>query len=467
MKRRDVLAGIGAAAAWPALPRFARGAEENGVTVLTAMPANAPLLGSDQPQTPVWVYDGVTPGPELRVRQGEELRVRLENHLDQPTTIHWHGLRIDNSMDGVAGLTQDAVPPGESFEYAFTPPDAGTYWYHSHVRSWEQMARGLYGALIVDEREPTDYGMERTLVLDDWRLDEAGAIHEASMGHLHDWAHAGRYGNWLTVNGASTPTIDIAADAPTRLRIINTCNARITTLTIAHEAVFVVALDGQPVPPSALDGAPLPVAPAQRVDLAIAGDIAPDSEIAVLESSGEEPVQIAALRPVRGSGASDHRTALALPDNPIARTLDLDTALRMPLLMEGGAMGGLQSAVYKGEDLPIRDLAGQGKVWAFNGVVDLPEAPLFTAQLGQTVVVEMSNRTAWPHAMHLHGHHFRAVSLNGVARSASPWRDTLLSEVDDDTHIAFVADNPGKWLLHCHMAEHMAAGMVTWFEVTA
>src|SRR5690606_18794958 len=112
------------------------------------------LRGPDQPPTLAWTYNGVVSGPEIRVRHGDPVRVRLINQLSEATTIHWHGIRLNNAMDGVPGLTQAPVEPGESFEYEFVPPDAGTYWYHSHNRTYRQVDKGLYGPLIVEEREP-------------------------------------------------------------------------------------------------------------------------------------------------------------------------------------------------------------------------------------------------------------------------------------------------------------------------
>ena len=121
---------------------------------LRATPGSARLAPPDYPETPIWGYDGRVPGPVLRMAQGERLIRRFVNELPQPSTIHWHGIRIANPMDGVPDLTQAPVPPGGDFLYDFVAPDAGTWWYHPHHRSWEQVARGLYGALIVEEPAP-------------------------------------------------------------------------------------------------------------------------------------------------------------------------------------------------------------------------------------------------------------------------------------------------------------------------
>ncbi|MGH6947871.1 MAG: multicopper oxidase domain-containing protein, partial [Kiloniellales bacterium] len=131
---------------------------------LTAATGRARLVPSPHPETAVWSYDGLVPGPEIRVRQGERLRVVVENRLDEETTVHWHGVRVPNPMDGVPHLTQKPIAPGESFVYEFDCPDAGTFWYHPHQRSFVQVGRGLYGPLIVEEREPVPVDRDVTWV---------------------------------------------------------------------------------------------------------------------------------------------------------------------------------------------------------------------------------------------------------------------------------------------------------------
>src|SRR5690606_26315330 len=185
-----------------------------------AGPATAMLAPEGAPKTPVWAYDGAVPGPLLRVPQGGRLRVELENALPQPTTIHWHGVRLENAMDGVPHLTQEAVPPGGRFLYDFEAPDAGTFWYHSHERSFEQVARGLYGVLIVDEPDPPRVDRDEGLVLDDWRLTAEAAIADG-FGAMMDMSHAGRIGNWATVNGAGEARLPVRRHQRLRLRLVN------------------------------------------------------------------------------------------------------------------------------------------------------------------------------------------------------------------------------------------------------
>ena len=468
MKRRHFLSTAGSAVGLSALaPRLALAAAPAGPRVLEARQATAPLMGAAAPPTAVWAYDGRVPGPVIRAKQGEELHLRFENRLGQPSTIHWHGIRIDNAMDGVAGLTQAAVPPGESFDYVFTPPDAGTFWYHPHNRTWEQMARGLYGLLIVEETEAPAVDRDLALAFDDWRLGEDGQIDEASLGHLRDWSHAGRLGNWLTVNGVSQPEIALRKGERLRLRLANCCNARVLSLRLDGHAAWLVALDGQPIAPYQPEDGVVTLAPAQRADLIVDAVLEPGARPAILEVGGDYAVETAVLayRPEVVAREAPLPPPAALPDNPLPRALDLGSALRRELLMEGGAMGRMAGARHKGRQMGMRELVGQGMVWAFNGTAGMTEAPLLRVERGRTAVIEMINDTAWPHALHLHGHHFRVVERDGRALSGEPWRDTVLLQRGEKASIAFLADNPGKWMLHCHMLEHQAAGMATWIEV--
>ena len=188
LSRRGFLVSTAAVlAARPALTQVATPG-----LILNASVADVQLLPETYGKTTIWGFDATSPGPEIRVRQGARVQRTLTNDLPQATSTHWHGMRISNAMDGVAGLTQAAVPPGASFEYDFVAPDAGTYWYHAHNRSFEQVARGLYGALIVEEPEPLDVDREEVLIFDDWRIDPETAQIDSEFGASHDMSHGGR-----------------------------------------------------------------------------------------------------------------------------------------------------------------------------------------------------------------------------------------------------------------------------------
>ncbi|MDN2565085.1 multicopper oxidase family protein [Aquibium sp. A9E412] len=462
LDRRAFMTAMGLAAATPLLRPARAAASAAGPLRLAAGPSEHRLHPEAAALSRLWTYNGATPGPEIRLRQGERLRVRLDNRLEEATSIHWHGIRIANAMDGVAGLTQDPVAPGGGFDYDFVVPDAGTYWYHAHNKSWNQVARGLYGPLIVEEPEPVyDRAHDITLMIDDWRLGRDGAFDAASLGAMMDWSHGGRLGNWLTVNGESRPVFALKAGEPYRLRLVNAANARVLELDPRRFDARVIAYDGQALPqPARLDYAPFLLGPAQRVDLAVV----PRRDFALEELSGGEPFAFARFAVSgRPGGAAPALPALrpgALPEP------DLAAARPVRLVMQGGAMGGPVDITYKGEKLDGRDMRDSGQVWAFNGVANLAEEPLFSARRGETILLETVNSTGWIHAMHLHGHHFRVTARSGAtAGDGRAWRDTFLVGPQQTTTIAFVADNPGRWLLHCHMLEHAAAGMNTWFEV--
>lgn len=452
--RRTVLAGIAASGVVGLAPALA--AES-----LTAAPAMAQITPEGGPPTAVWAYAGSVPGPELRVRQGSRVMRVFQNGLEQASSVHWHGIRIDNAMDGVAGLTQPAVQPGDSFSYDFEVPDAGTYWYHPHNRTWEQMARGLYGPLIVEEPDPVEVDHDLPLMLDDWRLTENGSIQE-SFGQMHDLSHAGRLGNWVTVNGKPDWSVPVQTHDRLRLRLINAANARIFQVGLQGMSGWVVALDGQPLaaPVSVGD---LTLAPSQRADLIV--DVAPDTDEALLYSVERGERYVIAAFPVRGTRRAARLMEPArLPPNPVVSAKGRAPTRSVDLQMSGGAMGQMSHAMLNGEKTDIRNLVQAGMAWSFNGVAGMPETPLVSARLGDVLRVRMTNDTRWPHAMHLHGHHFQEVHTNG---EYGPFRDTLLMQPGENREIAFVADNPGAWLLHCHMLEHAASGMMTWIEVSA
>lgn len=428
---------------------------------LEARPAKFQLGPEDFPKTDVWGYDGSVPGPVIRAKQGGRIARQFLNKLPQASSVHWHGIRIDNAMDGVAGLTQEAVPVGGEFQYDFAVPDAGTYWYHPHNRSWEQMARGLYGALIVVEPSGApDVDGEDILLIDDWRIGRDGQISN-DFGHMGDWSHAGRIGNWVTVNGNGAWSRMVKRNSRHRLRLINTANARMFLLGAKGLDGWIIALDGMPLERPEPIGR-FDLAPAQRADIVV--DVTADigAEAFLISHERDADYAIAAFK-VEGEERSQRLAApSALPPNPVPALGPLDSARSAELLMEGGAMGRMSGAMMGGRMMNMRDLVPAGKVWAFNGLAEMPKAPLVEAERGETVRIAIRNDTAWPHAMHLHGHHFRRIR---PGKEPGPLRDTLLMRRNEVAEIAFVADNPGDWLLHCHMLEHSAGGMMTWLRV--
>lgn len=449
--RRDVLTGL-AAVALTARPLGAAAPLD-----LRAAAGRAQLAPEGYAPTPVWCFDGTVPGPEIRLPQGARLVRRLVNDLPVPTSVHWHGIRIDNAMDGVSGLTQEPVPPGGSFLYDFALPDAGTYWYHSHTSSMEQVDRGLAAPLIVEEAEGPDVDADLVLMLDDWRLDPE-TVEIAPFGNLHDLSHGGRFGNLVTVNGRFESRTPTRSGARLRLRLVNAANARIFACALQGMEGWIVALDGMPLETPELVAAPLTLAPAQRVDLIVDVTAETGSEAGLVSVERDGAYMLAAF-PVQGSAARTRRPApAALPPNPVPAAGDPAAAPLTTVRMRG-----LPSAEHEGVRLEPRELMERGLFWALSGTAGRPERPILDAARGEVHRLALVNDTAFPHGMHLHGHHFRALGPDGTP---GPLRDTLLVEAGQTQQVVFVADNPGKWLLHCHMLGHALAGMTTWLRVS-
>ena len=428
---------------------------------LQAKTARVRLVGGPYPETEVWGYEGLVPGPELRFRQGERLAIEVENLLPDATTVHWHGVRLPNAMDGVPHLTQAPIKAqGGRFVYEFALPDAGTFWYHPHLGSPEQVARGLYGALIVDEHEPPPVDRDLVWMLGDWRLDREARI-VANFGNFMDASHAGRIGNTVTVNGAMRESFEVFAGERLRLRLVNAANARVFALDFRGHQPLVIALDGHPVAPHRPDNDRVVLGPAMRADVLLDATGEPGSVHPVVDDFyAQRPYRLldlkyAAKRATGRAGAPLPRLA----PNPVAEPV-LASAQRHVVRFEGGMMG----------RMPMRMMReGRGMAWTVNGKAmtenQHEHEPILTLAHNRSYVLELVNDTSWHHPIHLHGHVFRVLSRNGRPSARRELLDTVLLDPDSRAEIAFVADNPGDWMLHCHVLEHQAAGMMATVRV--
>src|ERR671939_2139993 len=209
-------------------------------------------------------FNGQVPGPAIEAEVGDTLVVDFTNELSEPTTIHWHGLRVPADMDGTESV-QRAVEPGESFEYRFTVPDAGTHWYHSHVNETEQLERGLYGALVVRGPGEPELDRERVLHLDDLKLGDDGDV--APFGEHHE-LHEGREGDVLLVDGRQEPELEMAAGQVERWRIVNAANTRFVRLSIGGRPFTILGTDGGLIT-APVQATEVLITPGERVDVAV------------------------------------------------------------------------------------------------------------------------------------------------------------------------------------------------------
>jgi FtsP/CotA-like multicopper oxidase with cupredoxin domain len=397
----------------------------------------------DAGPTQVWSYNDSVPGPLIQVPFGAKLEVLFENALpDDETTIHWHGLRIDDAMDGVPAI-QDPVEPGESFLYEFTPPDSGSYWYHPHVRSHEQIERGLHGALVVHEEEPVEVDKERYFVLDDVSLRNSGAFTHFEFSAPNS-VH-GRHGNVLLVNGSSEPLEDEVRPGGTeRWRIVNTANARTMWVGVEGASWRVIALDGNLLAePYETDAARLPVG--RRIDLEVIPDgesdevklniLLPDSSTTFTSYQMFSGTQ--AGEPGPGEWKTWPAAVLPTIEEP-QQSLDFE------LNGVGNAEGGVDWSING-------DLFADGVTYEVDR--DLPS------------VLRLKKISMFEHPFHLHGQFFQVLSRNGDDSGEPGFLDTVLIEGMDEVEIFTGFENPGKWMMHCHILEHAEQGMMTMIEV--
>lgn len=412
--------------------------------------------------TAIWGYNGEVPGPLLRFKKGEEVKVRLVNKLEQDTTLTWHGVRIVNAMDGVAGLTQKPVPPGGSFDYRFMPPDSGLYWYHPHALPFigEQIGRGLYGVMIIDEPEPPQADRDMLVVISDWRLNEKNQI-AGGFNAPTDVKGAGRIGPFVTVNSRAVPVAEtLPPCSRLRLRILSAVDARLMLIRFTGMRPLILAVDGQPCEAFEPVRQTIPLGPGARFDvmLDLPEDTGQEANVTLLGEN--EPDSVLLSFKTAGERRSPLPPITSLAQNPLLPAqIKLQAARRLDITMEAIANNGAGPVSAAASNRPL--------YWKLNGIAreGFAPAPLFSVKRGTPVSLGFVNRTEFVQQMHVHGHVMRL--LHDLDDGWEPyWRDAVLIPQGKTKHVAFVADNPGKWAIECLMAGRLATGMATWFEVT-
>ncbi|MFO0745727.1 MAG: multicopper oxidase family protein [Myxococcota bacterium] len=392
----------------------------------------------------MWTYDGTIPGPLIHCRVGEEVIVHFQNDLPEATTIHWHGLRIPADMDGSPRI-QEPVAPGASFTYRFSPPDAGSFWYHPHVKTNEQVEKGLYGLFVVHEAAPPTVDADRYFTLDDILLDADGLAPFLStmMEEMH-----GRTGNTLLTNG-QVDAVSLAAHKGQveRWRLVNPANARTMELTLAGASWRVMGTDGGLVAtPYVVDRLVLPVG--QRYDLEVTYDQAGTAELRSHVLTVNEQNQVEELSiPVVTVAVADSDAAPTVAAWPAVAALPA----RVPTDLAELTLDARQTA--------------DGLEWMINGE-SMPMEPLFEVAKGATMTIVLKNKQMPEHPFHLHGQFFEIEKRNGRTVTDEPGlRDTVLIHGGETVELRAYMDNPGRWMAHCHILEHSELGMMGEFLV--
>ncbi|MGW4964718.1 multicopper oxidase family protein [Nonomuraea sp. NPDC004186] len=419
--------------------------------VLRARPATV-TLGRRTVRT--WTYNDEVPGPQIRVMAGERVRAKLVNDLPAATTVHWHGIRLDFPMDGAPGFSQEATQPGKTFDYDFTVPDPGTYFYHSHVGT--QPDRGLYGTLVVlDPREPLDYDEEFTVVLDDWldgidgTPDDALARLNASTDHddtLRSEALGGVAAEMVhplyLVNGQ-------APDAPMTFRTAPGRTVRFRVINAASDTAFRVALGGHRMTVTHTDGFPCRpvdvdtflIGMGERYDFLTRLDSGAFPLVAIAE--GKRGRAFAVVRTDRRAEAPASTVQVPeLTERMLAyRDLEAPSSLDLPRPSRAITV-----------TLGMRP---SGNEWTMNDKVAGDHLRL-RVDRGETVRLILDNQSPMWHPMHLHGHTFQLRLADG----SGPRKDTVNIKPRQRLHLDVLADNPGEWMFHCHNLYHQEQGMM-------
>ncbi len=418
---------------------------------IVAAPTVLPLI--DGKQLEVWAYNGQVPGPTIRVKLGQTLRVRFTNKLPQETTIHWHGVRVPNAMDGVPNLTQPPVQPGATFVYEFTPKDAGTFWFHPHVRASEQVERGLYGVLIVEDAQPPPYSREVVWILDDWLLDNKTGQIVGQFNTRHDLAHDGRWGNAITINGSTQTALRVQPGERIRLRMLNSANGRVFRPDFGDLDARIIAVDGlylrEPIAAGAFE-----MTPGNRLDIDIAFDRSPVSPPELWDR----------FYPSRPNRLASFETDGALVTTP---NFDSPAKARVPRWSEGMSVSPTHS-------FRLDSTVGGpfGISWTFDGVAMDSDhkhhhEPSLSLSANRFARLQFVNASARLHPIHMHGMFFRLLARNGEPIDEPFFRDTVLVHPRETIDIGLVPTDPGVWMMHCHILEHAEAGMMTTIAVKA
>jgi len=393
-----------------------------------------------------WGFNNQVPGPVLKAKKGDTLVVRVQNNLPESTMVHWHGIRLPASMDGT-GEVQQPILTGESFEYRFTVPDAGTFRYHSHQNETVQMEKGMYGGIVIEDDTDLVVDDEKILVMDDMKLTSNNEFKQ--HGPVGRWIerHDGREGSTNLVNGKESLTLQMYAGQTERWRIINAASARYFTLNLDGKPFKVIATDGGLLEYARI-ATELLITPGERFDIVV-GPFA-EGEIFSINSLPYNRVTMlkAKLQKYASVHVMEKKPSIAVVPEKLTEIKSLaaqDAAInrKVSLSVDPSLKHIIDFRVNKemhGMDKPV--MVGDLQVW------------------------EVSNTSLMDHPFHLHGFFFQVLEENGKSPEYKAWKDTYNLKPRTKIKIAWMPDNrPGMWMYHCHIIEHHAAGMMANFEV--
>jgi FtsP/CotA-like multicopper oxidase with cupredoxin domain len=452
--RRDVMAlALAGVVVRPALA-------EDQMPVVFVEKLRASLLEDKQVTSEILRMRMIDGTSVLRAKKGVPFQVLFVNTLDEEIVLQFFGVRGPEAAMRVV-LPAKTSPIDTSVLVSFTPPDAGTFWIGPAQDAHRLRDLGLSALFIVNEEAPTEM-TDVALVLDDWMIDEKGAL-DQDYGNLERLISTGRFGNWLTVNAQFKPRFTVPRDRPVRLRLFNAANMRVMKLSLTGVDAVILALDGQPLSsaePLGTDA--IVLAPGQRVDLKLRSL----SSLATLRADlGADTVEIAFLEADGGAETVKRLEILNLSPNPVTNAAA--EVRSIPITLEGGAQGGLAAAQVGIEKLELRQMLERGLAWAINGIAGPGGPVLFSAKLGETLALEIENRTGFDQVICVLGHVWTMVELSGAAPSMQVLRDTAVLPAQSKAKLLMVADNPGLWAIQSTQADRADGGLYATFAVEA
>lgn len=407
----------------------------------------APVEVAPGVRADAWTYNGGIPGPLIRLHVGDRLIVHFSNHLPQPTTVHWHGLRLPIQMDGVPDVSQPPVPEGGTFTYDFVVPDAGLYWYHPHVMSAAQVGFGLYGALLVeDPEEQVNVADQTVLVLSDIGIDNRGKLDSPDSGGSTGMAF-GREGSYVLVNGRVRPRLVARSGAPQRWRIVNAAKSRYFQIDLDGQAMTRIGGDGGLLEhPVKLDT--LVLAAGERADIIIAPALKPGAELEVLSfpfNRGYGSVEYRAVENLLTLAIDTQAPYTGWSLAPMHRAIE-------PISTEGATPVNIEFTLAQRPDGAFE--------YGINGVPFAKDHPI-TATPGETQVWTIVNKTKWSHPFHLHGFFFQVLDDKGRHVQPLEWKDTVNVPLEQTVRVVVrYDDRPGSWMFHCHILDHADGGLM-------
>jgi FtsP/CotA-like multicopper oxidase with cupredoxin domain len=393
-----------------------------------------------------WGFNQSIPGPTLMAQKGDTVVVKMKNDLKESTVIHWHGIQLPADMDGTDSV-QKPIAPGEEFEYRFMVPDAGTFWYHAHQNETEQMERGMYGALIVEEETSLVVDAERVLMIDDMKLTSDNEFKAGNF--LSRWIerHDGREGGTLLINGRENYQIEMNAGQVERWRFVNSSSARYFRLYLGGKKFKLIATDGglleYPV-----ELTELMIVPGERAEILVG----PFKEGESFSMESLKYDRMTMIKARRGTYArinvfSSKLSRFYMPEK--MRTI-------RPLANR-------DAVINRKIKLSVGPSLKHGIDFLVNGETHANDQPV---TVGELQVWEVRNASLMDHPFHLHGFFFQVLEIDGKTPEYISWKDTVNLKPLSKVKIAWMPDNrPGYWMYHCHILEHHEAGMMGHFEV--